>query len=141
MLRKPDDPKSTAGDARRQHRETAGAEPAKIVTTSPSMAYKGPRHSALGSAEVHLRGLSGGVQGIVMKVREPGSTNLSLGISRRTLLRRGAVVGSALVWTPPVVITLASPAAGAGTPVDETRSGNRARSSQTPVPAPNRQPR
>jgi hypothetical protein len=76
-----------------------------------------------------------------MKVREPGSTNVSLGISRRTLLRRGAVVGSALVWTPPVVITLASPAAGAGTPVDETRSGIRQRPSQTPSPALTKRPR
>lgn len=41
----------------------------------------------------------------------------SLGISRRTLLRRGAAVGG-LVWTAPVVHTLAAPAASAGTPVD-----------------------
>lgn len=41
----------------------------------------------------------------------------SLGISRRTLLRRGAVVGG-LVWTAPIVHTLAAPAASAGTPVE-----------------------
>jgi hypothetical protein len=42
----------------------------------------------------------------------------SLGISRRTLLRRGAVVGGSLVWTVPVVHTLAAPSAAAGTPLD-----------------------
>ncbi|MFW5898922.1 MAG: hypothetical protein ACOCUN_00480 [Jiangellaceae bacterium] len=43
----------------------------------------------------------------------------SLGISRRTLLRRGAVVGAAMVWTAPVVHSLATPAAGAGTPLGD----------------------
>jgi hypothetical protein len=52
-----------------------------------------------------------------MEVRGRGSTDSSLGIPRRTLLRRGAIVGGALIWTPPVVITLASPASGAGTPM------------------------
>ena len=52
-----------------------------------------------------------------MEVRERGSTDSSLGIPRRTLLRRGAIVGGVLIWTPPVVITLASPASGAGTPM------------------------
>jgi len=42
----------------------------------------------------------------------------SLGISRRTLLRRGAVVGGSLIWTVPVVHTLAAPSAAAGTPLD-----------------------
>ena len=42
----------------------------------------------------------------------------SLGISSRTLLRRGAVVGGSLVWTVPVVHTLAAPSAAAGTPLD-----------------------
>jgi hypothetical protein len=94
------------------------------------------------SAEAHFAGLSGGVcRGIVMKVREPSPTNSSLGISRRTLLRRGAVVGGALVWTPPVVITLASPAAGAGTPVDEPRSGTRRQASPKPSPTPTRRSR
>jgi hypothetical protein len=52
-----------------------------------------------------------------MKVSERGSMDASLGISRRTLLRRGAVVGG-LVWTAPIVHTLAAPAAAAGTPVE-----------------------
>ena len=52
-----------------------------------------------------------------MKVSERGSMDASLGISRRTLLRRGAVVGG-LVWTAPVVHTLAAPSASAGTPVE-----------------------
>jgi hypothetical protein len=51
-----------------------------------------------------------------MEVPERGSVDASLGISRRTLLRRGAVVGGALVWSVPVVSTLAAPAAAAGTP-------------------------
>ena len=66
----------------------------------------------------------GGAAGVVMQVREPSSTDSSLGISRRTLLRRGAVVGGVLVWTPPVVITLASPAASAGTPVERVVRSN-----------------
>jgi hypothetical protein len=69
-----------------------------------------------------LQGLRGNSR-VVMQVREPSSTDSSLGISRRTLLRRGAVVGGVLVWTPPVVITLASPAAGAGTPVERVVRG------------------
>jgi hypothetical protein len=43
----------------------------------------------------------------------------SLGISRRTLLRRGAIVGGALVWTTPVVQTLASPAVATGTQIGD----------------------
>lgn len=53
-----------------------------------------------------------------MEVPERGSVDASLGISRRTLLRRGAVVGGALAWTVPVISTLAAPAAAAGTPAD-----------------------
>ncbi len=53
-----------------------------------------------------------------MEVPERGSVDASLGISRRTLLRRGAVVGGALAWTVPVVSTLAAPAAAAGTPAE-----------------------
>jgi hypothetical protein len=68
-------------------------------------------------------GLCGGA-GIVMEVREPSSTDSSLGISRRTLLRRGAVVGGVLAWTPPVIITLASPAAGTGTPIESVVRGD-----------------
>lgn len=48
-----------------------------------------------------------------------GSMDTSLGISRRTLLRRGAVVGAAMVWTAPVVHSLATPASGAGTPLGD----------------------
>ncbi|HEY9379554.1 MAG TPA: hypothetical protein VIQ02_20950 [Jiangellaceae bacterium] len=59
-----------------------------------------------------------------MEVREPSATDSSLGISRRTLLRRGALVGGVLAWTPPVVITLASPAAGTGTPVERIIRGD-----------------
>ena len=43
-----------------------------------------------------------------------------LGLSRRDLLRRGAIVGGTLVWAAPAVQTLARPAFGqtAGTPED-----------------------
>lgn len=44
--------------------------------------------------------------------------NPTLGISRRDLLKRGAVVG-ALAWATPVVTNFASPAFASGTPVDE----------------------
>jgi len=53
-----------------------------------------------------------------MEVGQRSSMDTSLGISRRTLLRRGAVVGGSLVWTIPVVHTLAAPSAAAGTPLD-----------------------
>lgn len=53
-----------------------------------------------------------------MEVGERSSVDASLGISRRTLLRRGAVVGGSLIWTVPVVHTLAAPSAAAGTPLD-----------------------
>lgn len=48
-----------------------------------------------------------------------GSMDASLGISRRTLLRRGALVGGAMVWSAPVVYSLATPASGAGTPLGD----------------------
>jgi hypothetical protein len=38
----------------------------------------------------------------------------NLGLSRRTLLKRSAVVGGTLVWAAPVVQTLAKPAFAAG---------------------------
>jgi len=53
-----------------------------------------------------------------MDVRERSATDTSLGISRHTLSRRGLVVGAAVLWTTPVVRTLANPASGTGTPVD-----------------------
>jgi hypothetical protein len=37
------------------------------------------------------------------------------GLDRRALLRRGAILGGALVWTVPAVQTLAGPAFAAGT--------------------------
>jgi hypothetical protein len=51
-------------------------------------------------------------------VQDRDSVDASLGISRRTLLRRGALVGGTLVWTAPVVQTIAAPSAAAGTPLD-----------------------
>jgi hypothetical protein len=53
-----------------------------------------------------------------MDARERSSVDASLGISRRTLLKRGAIVGGSLAWTVPVVHTLATPSASAGTPLD-----------------------
>ena len=53
-----------------------------------------------------------------MDVQDRDSVDASLGISRRTLLRRGALVGGTLVWTAPVVHTIAAPSAAAGTPLD-----------------------
>ncbi|HVE63892.1 MAG TPA: hypothetical protein VNB94_08845 [Mycobacteriales bacterium] len=40
----------------------------------------------------------------------------NLGISRRTLIKRGAVVGGGLVWAAPMVQTLATPAFAQGSP-------------------------
>lgn len=54
-----------------------------------------------------------------MKVDEPGTLDASLGISRRTLLRRGAIVGGAMVWATPVVQTFGGPVAAAGTPAQD----------------------
>ena len=42
-------------------------------------------------------------------------------LSRRAMLRRGAVVGGALVWATPVVQSIASPAFAAGTPQGNTQ--------------------
>ena len=42
-------------------------------------------------------------------------------LDRRTMLRRAAVTGGALIWAAPVVQTLASPAFAAGSPLCETR--------------------
>ncbi len=53
-----------------------------------------------------------------MEARERSSVDASLGISRRTLLKRGAIVGGTLAWSVPVVHTLATPSAEAGTPLD-----------------------
>lgn len=53
-----------------------------------------------------------------MEAPERSSVDASLGISRRTLLKRGAIVGGSLAWTVPVVHTLATPSASAGTPLD-----------------------
>lgn len=52
--------------------------------------------------------------------------NPALGINRRDVLKRGAVVGGALVWAAPAVQTLAGPAlAATGTPPpdDEVEGG------------------
>jgi hypothetical protein len=38
------------------------------------------------------------------------------GLGRRDLLKRGAIVGGAVLWTTPVVQSLASPAFAAGSP-------------------------
>lgn len=40
----------------------------------------------------------------------------NLGISRRTLIRRGAIVGGTLLWAAPAVQTLAGPALAQGSP-------------------------
>jgi hypothetical protein len=56
-----------------------------------------------------------------MRISERGSIDSSLGISRRTLLRRGAIAGGALVWTTPVVQSLAGPAMAAGTQIGELK--------------------
>lgn len=51
-----------------------------------------------------------------MKHHEPGALDATLGISRRTLLRRGLLVGGTMVWATPVVQSFAGPAAAQGTP-------------------------
>lgn len=38
------------------------------------------------------------------------------GLNRRSVLKRGAIVGGAMVWTVPAVQSLAGPAFAAGTP-------------------------
>lgn len=42
-------------------------------------------------------------------------------LDRRAVLRRGAVLGGALMWSTPVVQSLASPAFAAGSPLCQTR--------------------
>ncbi len=46
----------------------------------------------------------------------PDTTEQSSGIDRRSVLRRGAILGGALAWTVPAVQTIAGPAFAAGTP-------------------------
>lgn len=46
------------------------------------------------------------------------SIDTNLGISRRSVLRRGAVVGGTLVWAAPAVQSISRTALAAGTPVD-----------------------
>jgi hypothetical protein len=53
-----------------------------------------------------------------MHTDELGTLDVSLGISRRLLLRRAAV-GSTLVWATPLVQSFAGPSAAAGTPVHD----------------------
>ena len=43
------------------------------------------------------------------------------GLDRRSVLRRGAILGGALVWTAPAVQTIAGPAFATGTPRCSTR--------------------
>jgi hypothetical protein len=43
------------------------------------------------------------------------------GLDRRAVLRRGAILGGALMWTTPAVQTIAGPAFAAGTPRCSTR--------------------
>jgi hypothetical protein len=45
-----------------------------------------------------------------MPEREDGNLQRELGISRRDLVRRGAVVGGTLMWAAPVIQSLAPPA-------------------------------
>ena len=44
-----------------------------------------------------------------------------VGMDRRSLLRRGAVVGGAVAWSTPLVQTIASPAFAAGSPLCDTK--------------------
>lgn len=55
--------------------------------------------------------------------------NANLGISRRTLIKRSAVVGGTLVWATPVVQSLSAPAFAYGSPacIVTTRHTNRRR--------------
>ena len=48
---------------------------------------------------------------------EEQSTDGASGFDRRTLLKRGAVVGGTAIWATPVVQSLARPAFAAGSPV------------------------
>jgi hypothetical protein len=48
----------------------------------------------------------------------------NLGMSRRTLLKRGAVVGGTLVWAAPAVQTLASSAMAASTSCNASTCAN-----------------
>jgi hypothetical protein len=53
------------------------------------------------------------------RVNEPSASRVRhrLGMSRRDLLRRGAVVGGTLIWTIPVVKTLSSAHPSTGSPL------------------------
>lgn len=48
---------------------------------------------------------------------EEQSTDVPTGFDRRTLLKRGAVVGGTAIWATPVIQSLARPAFAAGSPV------------------------
>ncbi len=49
-------------------------------------------------------------------MQEPMIEDQAAGLNRRDVLRRGAILGGALVWTVPAVQTLSGPAFAAGTP-------------------------
>ena len=55
-----------------------------------------------------------------MAEREDDNLKRELGISRRQLLRRGAVVGGTLLWAAPAVQTIARPAVASPSPVRNT---------------------
>ena len=50
------------------------------------------------------------------KTAPDGDGTTASGLDRRTLLKRSAVVGGAMVWATPVVQSIASPAFAAGSP-------------------------
>ena len=49
-----------------------------------------------------------------MEHTPPGPGEEKTGLGRRDVIRRGAILGGALVWTTPIVQTLAAPAFAAG---------------------------
>lgn len=49
-------------------------------------------------------------------MEEPNMQHERPGLNRRDVLRRGAILGGAMVWTVPAVQTLSGPAFAAGSP-------------------------
>ena len=67
----------------------------------------------------------------------------SIGVSRRDLLRRGAMASGTLLWAAPVIVTIAGPRSASGSPAPTDHGGpkpsKKPQPSKKPHP-PHRQP-
>ena len=64
----------------------------------------------------------------------------SIGVSRRDLLRRGAMAGGTLLWAAPVIVTIAGPASASGSPAP-TEHGPGKPPKPTKAPKPTKTPK